>query len=54
MKHWYESKTLWGCIGLLAIAVFRYYETKDFDKSLEIVFEVLAILGIRTGTQKIK
>jgi hypothetical protein len=54
MKHWYESKTMWACIGLLAIAVWRYYETQDFDKSMQIVFEVLAILGIRTGIQKIK
>lgn len=54
MKHWYESKTMWACIGMLAIAAWRYYTTQDFDEAMELVFEALAIIGIRTSIHRIK
>lgn len=54
MKNWYESKSLWAAFGLIGMAVFRYYEAGDWDGAMVLVFNALAILGIRTGHQKIK
>jgi len=54
MKNWYESKAIWAAAGLLGLAVFRYYDTHDWDSAMVLVMNALAVLGIRTGTQRIK
>lgn len=54
MKNWYESKSMWAALGLLGLAAYRYHETKDWDEAMVLVFNAMAILGIRTGTQRIK
>lgn len=54
MKRWYESKTMWAAIGLVGLAAYRFYTTHNWDESMELVFTALAVVGIRTGTQRVK
>lgn len=54
MKRWYESKTMWAALGFIGLAVYRYHTTGDWDEAMEMVFTALAVVGIRTGTQRIK
>lgn len=54
MKNWYESKSLWAAVGLVGLAIYRFKTTGDWDGAMVLVFNALAIMGIRTGTQKLK
>lgn len=54
MKNWWESKAVWAAIGLFVLAIVHYIKTSDLPKTMELIFTAMAILGIRTGTQKIK
>jgi len=54
MKNWWESKTYWAAIGLIVLAIIHYIKTSDLAKCIELILLATGMVGIRTGSQKIK
>jgi len=44
-KAWYESKTIWGSIILIILAIYGYV-TGNFDELQAVVTAVLGWMGI--------
>jgi hypothetical protein len=53
MKNWYQSKTIWASIGLIALGLMHYWKTDDIVKATELILTGMGLAGIRTGWRKI-
>lgn len=55
MINWYESKTLWGAIGLIVLGGINLAQGGSFKETIEYFLIALVAVGLRTSyNQKIK